>query len=81
MVHSDEHIVSCDCFFQRGWKRIGVGLIRGFHAEVDEWFEERFDLRGGYFGDATLEDEGNAGACCNLTCVRSYGIVVDLNVA
>ncbi len=39
MIHSNQDFVSRDGFLQRVWKGIGVGLLGGFDAEVDDWLE------------------------------------------
>ena len=77
----DQNFVRRNRFFQHWWKRVGVGLLGRLHAEVDEWFEQRLDLWAGYLGDAAFKDEGDAGARCNLSGVRSYWMVIDLDVA
>ena len=81
VVHPHQNLVSGDGVFQHGRECVCVGLLGRLHPEVDERFEQRLDLWRGYFRNAALKDKSDAGARCNLSSIRSYWIVIYLDVA
>ncbi len=53
VVHADEDVVGGDGVLQLGWEGVGVGLVGGLDAEVDDGIEESLDLGGGDLGDGS----------------------------
>ncbi len=81
MVHPNQNFVRRNGVFQRRWEGVSVGLFRRLHTEVDEGFKQRLDLWTRYLRNATLKDQSDARAGCNLSPIWGHWSVIYLDVA